>query len=87
MALYKLHYLLTYLLTLWMDDGCLKLRRTSRILEQRYRQSDLADDRQAWVEHERGATWCIERRNGAIGRLEYVTRRSCRDSCGAHFKR
>ena len=36
-------------LALWMDDECLKLRRTSRMLEQRR----LADDRQAWVEHER----------------------------------
>ena len=40
-------------LALWMDDGCRKLLRISRMMERRYRRSGLLDDRQAWVLQER----------------------------------
>ena len=37
----------------WMDDKCRRLRRRSRMLERCYRRTRLADDRRAWVDHER----------------------------------
>ena len=37
----------------WMDDECRQLRRRSRMLERHYRRTQLADDRRAWVDHER----------------------------------
>ena len=40
-------------LALFMDDECHQLRRRSRMLERRNRRTQLADDRRAWVDHER----------------------------------
>jgi hypothetical protein len=40
-------------LVLWMDGECFRLRRQSRRLERRYRGSQTAEDRLAWVQRER----------------------------------
>ena len=40
-------------LAAWMDAECRQLRRTSRMLERRYRRTQQPSDRQKWVEHER----------------------------------
>ena len=40
-------------LAAWMDDKCIRLRRHSRMLEQRYRARKTPADYLAWVKHER----------------------------------
>ena len=40
-------------IAVWYDDESRDLRRRSRVFEKRYRRSGLAEDRIAWVRHER----------------------------------
>lgn len=40
-------------IAIWFDDECRRLRRKSRALERKYRKTGTADDRLAWVQHEK----------------------------------
>ena len=40
-------------LAVWVDTECIELRRRSRMLERRFRRSNLPSDKLEWVQHER----------------------------------